>query len=114
MGCSMHRWVHFFGALALVLLLWTGGPAYAGERQLPIAVAADSAGHFAGDKDEVPSDQHKGAPHHHFSCGEHVAAPWKVGRAVADRDPMSVDAPRRPSSVLDGREPDTHIRPPIA
>lgn len=110
----MNRWLHLFGALALVLLLWTGGPAYAGERQLPIAVAADSAGHFAGDKDEVPSDQHQGAPHHHFSCGEHAAAPWKSERVAAIQEPVSCEAPGQPSSALEGREPDRDIRPPIA
>lgn len=110
----MHRWIHLLGALALVLLLWTGGTAQAAEGHLPITVAAESAGHFAGDRDEVPSDQHNGAPHHHFACGEHAAAAWTNDPADTIIPLISAPAPGHPRSVLDGREPDTQIRPPIA
>ena len=110
----MHRWIHLLGALTLVLLLWTGGAARAAEGYLPITVAEESSGHFAGDKDEVPSDQHKGAPHHHFTCGEHAAAALAIDPVDTVVQLISVPASRRPRSVLDSREPDMQIRPPIA
>lgn len=110
----MHRWIHLLGALSLVLLLWTGGTARAAEGYIPIAVAAESAGHFAGDKDEVPSDQHQGIPHHHFACGEHAAAAWSDTRAATLAQPIGEPGLGRARSILNGREPDTQIRPPIA
>ncbi len=110
----MHRWIHLFGALALVLLLWTGGTAYAAERQMPDSVAAESTGHFAGDRDEVPSDEHQGAPHHHFTCGEHSAAAWSSEPAVAGGLPASAQTSSMARSILAGREPDADLRPPIA
>lgn len=110
----MYRWIHLLGALALVLLLWTGGTARVVEGYLPIAVAAESTGHFAGDKDQVPSDQHNGTPHHHFACGEHAAAAWTDSPADTVIQPISLPAPGRPRSALEGREPDAQLRPPIA
>ena len=110
----MHRWLHLLGAIALVFTLWTGGTARAAEGYLPIAVAAENAAHFAGDSDEVPSDQHQGVPHHHFACGEHAAAASsgvEMASAV-NRADAPVLARRR--SIMNGREPDTQIRPPIA
>lgn len=110
----MHRWIHLLGALALVLLSWTSGTARAAEGYIPIAVAAESVGHFAGDKDEVPSDQHQGIPHHHFACGEHAAAAWSNIPATALLQPIDAPCLARPNSMLSGREPDTQLRPPIA
>ena len=110
----MHRWIHLLGALALVLLLWTGGTAHAAERYMPIPVAAETGGHFSGDRDEVPSDEHRGAPHHHFTCGEHVAAAASHGAPASIVLSVASRAPRRPQSILLGREPDAQLRPPIA
>lgn len=110
----MHRWIHLLGALALVLLLWTGGTARAAEGYVPITVTAESAGHFAGDRDEVPSDQHDSIPHHHFACGEHAAAAWSNGPVPAAVQPIRMPVRGRSNLVLDGREPDQQIRPPIA
>ena len=110
----MHRWLHLLGAFALVLTLWTGGTARAAEGYIPIAVAAESVGHFVGDRDEVPADQHQGIPHHHFACGEHAAAAWSDVPATPALLPVGVRGPGRPGSILNGREPDTQIRPPIA
>ena len=110
----MHRWIHLLGALAFVLLLWTGGTARAAEGYIPIAVAAESVGHFAGDKDEVPSDQHNGVPHHHFACGEHAATTWSNAPAPMAVEPIGVPVLARSTFLLDGREPDGQLRPPIA
>ena len=111
----MHRWwLHLLGALALVLTLWTGGTARAAEDYAPIAVPADTVGHFAGDRDEVPTDQHQGVPHHHFACGEHAAA--ALNNIPAAARVRSMAATRAPGlhTMPNGREPDTQIRPPIA
>ena len=110
----MHRWFHLLGALALVLTLWTACPASAADACQPVTVSTDSAGHFAGDKDEVPSDQHRGAPHHHVSCGEHAAAAWRDVAASPLAPQTAAPELARFRSVLSGREPDTQIRPPIA
>lgn len=110
----MNRWIHLIGALALVLLLWTSGTARAADQYMQVPVAAEITGHFAGDKDEVPSDNHKSAPHHHLSCGEHATAAWRT-------DPATVTflLGREQASALarcppEGREPDNDLRPPIA
>lgn len=110
----MHRWLHLLGALALVLTLWMGGTARAAEGYIPVDVAAESVGHFAGDKDEVPSDQHQGVPHHHFACGEHAATAWSNVPGATAPEPVSVPELGGLNSILNGREPDTQIRPPIA
>lgn len=110
----MNRWLHLLGALALILTLWTGGTARAAEGYIPVAVAAESVGHFAGDRDEVPSDQHQGVPHHHMACGEHAAAAWNASPMAAIAEPIGKPGSARPRSILNGREPDTQIRPPIA
>ena len=109
----MHRWIHLLGAIALVLFVWTSTTARA-EGYMPIPVAAESAGHFAGDKDEAPSDQHDNVPHHHFTCGEHAAAARTVSPTLEMAEPLGTPALARALPSLDGREPDLQIRPPIA
>ena len=110
----MRRAAQFFGILVLALLLWTGTTARAAEGYAPITVASETVGHFAGDKDEVPSDEHQGAPHHHSICGEYQLAAWDGASAGTIQLPRP--ALRRPSShdALLGREPDGQLRPPIA
>lgn len=110
----MHRWLHLLGAIALILTFWTGGTARATEGNIPIGVAAESTAHFAGDSDEVPSDQHQGVPHHHSACGEHAASAWSDSLAAAVIEPIREPRVVRRRSILSGREPDTQIRPPIA
>ena len=110
----MCRATQLLGFLVLALLLWTGATASAAEGYSPITVASETVGHFAGDKDEVPSDQHEGAPHHHSMCGEYQLAAWDSAPAEAVQ--MSRPALRLP--LIDdarlGREPDAQLRPPIA
>lgn len=110
----MNRWIHLLGALMLVLMLWTGGTARAAEGYMPIAISAETIGHFAGDKDQVPSDEHQNGMHHHNLCGEqHVAAFSDVPR---DSVEPCTSEPGFARSVLDApsREPDRQLRPPIA
>ena len=110
----MRRAAQILGVLVLALMLWTGTSARAAEGYTPITVASETVGHFAGDKDEVPSDQHQGAPHHHSICGEYQLAAW-------DSPPAGTIEPSRPALRLPlshdgllGREPDGQLRPPIA
>jgi hypothetical protein len=110
----MNRWFHLLGALTLVLLVWTSSSAYAAQRHVPLPAVAESAGHYVGDRDEVPSDEHNGAPHHHLACGEHLVAAWADEPAVAIAAPTVAQKCRMSRTSLDGREPDSELRPPIA
>ena len=111
----MNRWTSIFGALLLVLMLWTGGAAHAAERFDCIpATAAEAAGHFDGDQDQVPSGPDQGVAHHHAGCGgHHEAAPANVAAVELalsqDLVPFAWRESGRP-----GRGPDSDLRPPIA
>jgi len=110
----MSRWTSILGALLLVLMLWTGGAAQAANVPSMEPIAIEAVAHFDGDKDEVPSDRHQGTPHHHSVCGEHQVA------TASDLASPSVHGcasnPRLARAALEfpGREPDWHLRPPIA
>lgn len=110
----MKRWTHLFVALALVLMMWAGGTARAAEGYDPIVVSAESTGHFSGDSDEVPSDQHQGTPHHHAACGEYQVAAWNDIPAASIEPLSSLPALARRKGDKPGREPDAQLRPPIA
>lgn len=101
-------------ALMLAVLAWTSMAAQAADALQCIEVGADSAGHFEGDRDQVPSDSDKGAPHHHGGCsGHHVGVP-----TTANSIPLSVVEESRPplrrKFGLPSLEPDRALRPPIA
>lgn len=104
----------------LVLSLGMSATAHAMER--PDVTAASHAamadivsnGHTPGDADQVPADGDKGYPHHHGGChGDHVAAPVKIGSAIALHDlrmaPVSAGRSMRPLSTADPA-----LRPPQA
>ena len=110
----MHRWLHLLGAIALILTLWTGGTARAAEGYIPIAVAAENTAHFAGDSDEVPSDQHQGVPHHHAPCGDHqLAAETASGGAALSHSGSRPYLSRDDTNLIE-RMPGAQLRPPIA
>lgn len=109
----MRRWTHLFGAILLFLFLWTGTAAYA-DRYLPVAVAGESATHFDGDKDQVPSDEHNSLPHHHVTCGEHFAVAADSVPSVAHATGPSQLRVCASDSFEPLRQPDSELRPPIA
>lgn len=102
------------GALMLVLMLWAGGVAHAADQAQIVPITLEAAGHFDGDGDQSPSDRHQGTAHHHVGCGDHQLAARDDGPVVAvamrvDSKPVvRRDAPAR------SRNPDNHLRPPIA
>lgn len=69
------RWLSVMLAVLLSVSLTSGVMAHAAE---PIACidseSASALGHFEGDRDEVPSDAGKSAPHHHAPCHAHQIA----------------------------------------
>jgi len=109
----MRGFLPSISALLLVLMLWAGA-AHAAETFGCIEVTSKSAGHFDGDRDEVPADADKAVPHHHGGChGHHVG--------IADEATLSGTAfvgggvlALRPHDASAGAEPDTALRPPIA
>ena len=110
----MHRWTSFLGALMLVLMLWTGGVAHAAERFDCIPVSAESADHFDGDQDQVPSSPDQGVAHHHSGCnGHHIAAPAGVASIELGAAGKSIRLAWREAGVP-GHGPENHLRPPIA
>lgn len=110
----MQRWTTILGALLIVLMLWTGSSAHASERVDCIPVAAESAGHFDGDKDEAPSKQDQGVGHHHSGCSGHHAAASSATKNIE----IAVSKGTEPFAWRDagrpGRGPDGRLRPPIA
>lgn len=110
----MNRWTHLIGALMLVLMLWTGGAAHAADQDPIVPVTVEATRHFDGDGDQSPSDKHQRTAHHHAGCGDHQVAARDDGSAVTvamrvDSQPVvRRDAPAR------SRNPDNHLRPPIA
>ena len=110
----MSMWKATFGALMLVLMLWTGGIAHAAEQIQCIPVTAEAAGHFDGDSDQVPSEREKGVAHHHAGCsGHHLAAPGDSSALLIDPSAATMPLPWREAGVP-GRGPDNLLRPPIA
>lgn len=110
----MNRWVRLLGALMLVLMLWTAGPARAADVINAVPVAANVLGHFEGDKDEVPSDEHTGVTHHHSACGEHQIAAWSDVPGAAEIHFSAESVEVLSESLPPNREPDAQLRPPIA
>ena len=110
----MRRFLTMVGTLMLVVLVFTGTTAHAAEAFGCIEVRADSAGHFDGDRDEVPADADKGVAHHHGGCAGHcVAVPATFDAAhlaPGNEAPPAFRAKR----VLPSLEPGRALRPPIA
>lgn len=110
----MHRWTSLMGALMLVLMLWTGGAAHAAERFDCMPVTAEAAGHFEGDKDQVPSSPEQEVAHHHSGCNGHqVSAPANMANIDLKLPSKAVTLAWREAG-MPGRSPDTDLRPPIA
>lgn len=103
-----------FGALMLVLMVWTGGLAHAAEQIECIPVTSEAAGHFEGDGDQLPSDPDQSVAHHHAGCSGHQVAAASGSPALSFA-PSARTAPHAwREAGAPGREPDTHLRPPIA
>ena len=102
------------GSLMLVAMVWTGTTAHAAEAMGCVEVSFDAAGHFDGDRDQVPADQDKGVSHHHGGChGHHVgvtADTEGLGTNPAACGTLSL----RRTAVASGCDPGTALRPPIA
>lgn len=97
------------------LSLMVGTVAHAGE---PIgcldADVAEGLGHAAGDRDEVPADDGKAAPHHHGGCqGHQIGEPVNAGFIAQSRLqaslPLISNAEARASAPSDSA-----YRPPRA
>ena len=110
----MRRWLTIIGTMMLAVMIWTGTTAHAAEAMGCVEVSVDAAGHFDGDRDEVPADSDKAVPHHHGGChGHHIAVADDDGsEAGADADPGN--RADLPETDIPGAEPGTALRPPIA
>ncbi len=110
----MRQVLHLCGVLMLVVMLWTGVSAQAAEAYGCVEVSGEAAGHFDGDRDQIPSDSDKGTPNHHGGChGHHVAV------SIDDVSPavLTVTARSRGLArerVTIGSDPAIGLRPPIA
>lgn len=110
----MRRLAALIGTLMLAVMLWTGTAARAADLAGCIEISAETAGHFEGDDDQVPSDPDKGAPHHHGGChGHHVAVP-NEGDAIPLAVDLSDSIGLRLATKTAGCDPGTTLRPPIA
>lgn len=110
----MRRLLPLISALMLVLILWGGSAAHAAEAMQCAEATAASAGHFAGDADEIPSDSDNATPHHHGVCHGHC-----MGVPADGDSARAAEHGETPDAVLgqnfhSGTPPDTTLRPPIA
>jgi hypothetical protein len=111
----MQRLTAIFGALMLVLFVWTGSAAaHSTQRFDCIPISSEGPGHFEGDRDEAPANGEKGIAHHHSGCNGHqYATPSGFWLPPAPHQPATTSVgwnERRATS----REPDRQLRPPIA
>jgi hypothetical protein len=110
----MHRWTSLFGSLLLAFALLTGGTAHAAETFDCIPVSSETAGHFEGDGDELPSGGEQGGAHHHAGCSGHqIAIPDQTSGIIISGDIRVVPVSWRETGVP-ARGPDSLLRPPIA
>ena len=104
----------FLSAMMLVLMIWAGGVAHAAERVDCIPAAAEAAGHYDGDGDQLPSDPDQGVAHHHTGCsGHHLAAPAGESKAPLCYSTTARAFPRNETGPP-SHDPDNQLRPPIA
>ncbi|MBO9712186.1 hypothetical protein [Sphingomonas sp.] len=111
----MRRLTALFLALALCLSLFAASASHAVEQLGCVdAASAVEAGHFDGDKDEVPADADKGYPHHHGVChGHHVAAETDSGSPLWHDDVREQPVPARIRGLAFATA-DPALRPPQA
>jgi hypothetical protein len=110
----MRSWKTLIGAFMLVLMLWAGGLAHAAEPVDCIPVTVEAAGHYEGDKDQLPSDRDQGAAHHHTGCSGHqLAAPAEHVTAAVHHSSARIRLARS-AADLHGQSPPAELRPPIA
>lgn len=110
----MRRWTYLFGAIMLVLMLWTGEMAHAAERFDCIPATAEAAGHYDGDGDEIPSGPQQGVPHHHAGCSGHQLGTQAAAPDVGIGHSAAVAPVAWREAGVPGRSPDSLLRPPIA
>jgi len=110
----MRRFLPFISALLLVLVLWTGSAAHAAEAIGCVEVTSSAAGHFEGDRDEVPSDSDKATPHHHNACHGHcMATPYDDLQSPLPLT-ASITLTEAITDFHSGIGPGATLRPPIA
>lgn len=111
---AMQRLTAIFGALILVLFVWTSSAAHAAERAHCLPVSSEAAGHFEGDKDETPPGEEQGLAHHHSGCNGHQFAA-AAGLALAAASHQAESPAGGPDErYATSRSPDRQLRPPIA
>ena len=109
----MARLTSIILALMVVLTLWMSASAHAADR-VDVKPVAAGVGHFDGDSDQAPADQHDGVVHHHAPCGDQNAAALNDGPSAHPNVPVHARlAPGRFTRVQ-SRVPDADLRPPIA
>lgn len=110
----MRRLLPLISAFMLAFMLWTGGAAHAADAIECGEATEASAGHFAGDGDEVPADSGKAMPHHHGVCHGHcIGVP---NGEPETRATQLAEGPKLPlrQDFYEGLPPGEALRPPIA
>ena len=111
----MRRLTPFISALMLILLLWTGSAARAVEAlDCGGETTSAAAGHYDGDRDQVPADGDKAAPHHHNACHGHCMAVPMTDRASLLLNQDSSGLIETSRDLQSGSGPGATLRPPIA
>ena len=108
----MRRLLPLISCLMLALVLFSGTTAHAAEAAG--SGATEVLGHYDGDRDQVPADEHGSVPHHHGIChADHVGLPAGLaspGIETAAEAALQIAPPTHHPSA----EPGAALRPPIA
>ena len=110
----MRGWLSIVGALMLAVMLWTGSMAHAADASGCVDVTADAIDSDGGKRDQTPAIPDNALCHHHGGCHSHHVAIPSDGTSDLSRDPQTRPVGEARDSRVDGGEPGTALRPPIA
>lgn len=112
---GVRSFLPLISAFMLVLMFWTGSAAHAAEAlECGGETSAAAVGHYDGDRDQVPADDDKAAPHHHNACHGHCMAMPTADRASLPLHQNSNGLTETNRGLQSGSGPGTSLRPPIA
>lgn len=104
----------FICALMMAVMLWTGSTAHAADAIGCVDVTVAAVDSDGGGPDPAPASSDKALCHHNGGChSHHVAIPNDATSDLSSDTQMSPLA-EAPDSRVDGGEPGTALRPPIA
>lgn len=110
----MPRCTSLFGAILLVLMLWTGGAAHAAEQFACAPVTTEAAEQNDGNEGSSPASPNKCVTHNHGGCAGHHLAAQSSTPSIELAQQRETASFARQEVGIPGLIPDNDLRPPIA